>query len=269
MRKLPFAFLLIFSAMCGIGCEKVIHVHPVNPEEKVVIEAVLTNRAGGNVVMISEATGTDATSGGDGISGAFVTIRDSDGKIDTLGEMSKGIYGKESLVGTIGKTYWIFVVLTDGYATTAQSTMPSPVPIDTVFLKEDRANIHSAPRQLVNISYQDPADQANYYRFVQYVNGVRENEVFIRSDQLTNGNHNTAVLRYPKSDNNDIVSGDQIRVEMQCIDKSAYDYLRSMDRGALGDAILATPANPSTNFSQGALGYFTAHTVEERTFKAP
>jgi hypothetical protein len=62
-------------------------------------------------------------------------------------------------------------------------------------------------------------------------------------------------------------AGDQLQVDMYCIDVNVYNYFnqlsQSVGTGAFNTA--ASPANPSTNFSNGAYGVFSAHTVSTKT----
>jgi hypothetical protein len=50
---------------------------------------------------------------------------------------------------------------------------------------------------------------------------------------------------------------------MYCIDKNVYNYFFSLLQvtGNNGGFQSASPDNPITNISGGALGYFSAHTV--------
>jgi hypothetical protein len=50
---------------------------------------------------------------------------------------------------------------------------------------------------------------------------------------------------------------------MNCVDKNVYDYFFTLS-GVTGNNGFqtATPANPVSNISNGALGYFSAHTTQ-------
>ncbi len=53
---------------------------------------------------------------------------------------------------------------------------------------------------------------------------------------------------------------------MMCIDAAVYKYWYSfLTGGASGDSNSASPANPVTNIKGGALGYFSAHTLQTKT----
>lgn len=55
-------------------------------------------------------------------------------------------------------------------------------------------------------------------------------------------------------------------IEMECIDKSVFDYFESLGNSAMGPRNSSSPANPYTNLTGGLLGFFSAHTVERREY---
>ena len=58
--------------------------------------------------------------------------------------------------------------------------------------------------------------------------------------------------------------GDTVTVEMQCIDKTVYEYFNSFGNLGMGPSS-STPANPYTNLNGAVLGYFSAHTSERKS----
>ena len=218
--------------------------------------------------MISQTKDFSADNTFAGVSGAAVHITEQGGATTLLTETATGIYEAPGISGTSGKTYELSVIV-NGQTFTASSTMPQPVNMDSIFFTDD--NVMGKTRKLVNVQYNDPAVTGNNYRFIQYVNGLKEQQIFIRNDDLTNGNTSITKLRYLRSneDDNDIKRGDQITVGMLCIDAAVYKYWYSLNRSATGGGQMsATPANPVTNISGGALGYFSAHTLQSKTLVA-
>jgi hypothetical protein len=66
----------------------------------------------------------------------------------------------------------------------------------------------------------------------------------------------------------DVKKGDVITVEMQCLDKGSYEYFYSLfSIGNNGPGGGATPTNPVSNISGGALGYFSAFTSQKQTIE--
>jgi hypothetical protein len=56
---------------------------------------------------------------------------------------------------------------------------------------------------------------------------------------------------------------------MMCIENAVFKYWFSLNQSATGNSQSASPANAVSNISGGALGYFSAHTVETREIVAP
>jgi hypothetical protein len=262
MRYIAVIILLLI----GTSCEKVINIQLDTADKKYVVEGVLTNQPGTCMVLLSQTKDFDADNEFTGVSGATIQITEKDGPVTRLTETSAGVYQATNLTGTSGKTYSLSVSV-NGQSFLASATMPAQVNMDSLFITNDEGS--GGKRKLANVQYNDPANAANYYRFVQYVNGVKEKQVFVRNDELTNGNLSITKLRYPKNDDgqpdNTIKTGDRVQIDMQCIDSAVYKYWYSLNRSATGDGNSATPANPVTNMTGGALGYFSAHTLQSRT----
>jgi hypothetical protein len=57
---------------------------------------------------------------------------------------------------------------------------------------------------------------------------------------------------------------------MLCLDEAIYKYWYSLrSGGGDGTGSTAAPANPLTNIKGGALGYFSAHTINRKKVIAP
>ena len=258
---------VIITWLICTSCEKVVNIKLDTADKKYVVEGVLTNQPGTCMVLLSQTKDFDASNDFTGVSGATVQISEKDGAVTRLTETSTGVYQAANFTGTSGKTYTLSVSI-NGQSFLALSTMPAQVNMDSIFITEDEAP--GGNRKMANVQYNDPAKVANNYRFIQYVNGVKEQEIFVRNDELTDGNLTITKLRYPKNDNdepdNSIKTGDLVKIDMQCIDSAIYKYWYSLNRSATGGGQnSATPANPVTNMTGGALGYFSAHTLQNRT----
>jgi hypothetical protein len=125
--------------------------------------------------------------------------------------------------------------------------------------------------KLANIEYNDPAGIVNQYRFVRYRNGVKTKNIFINNDDLSDGRHTATKLFVGDNDSEEdrLVSGDVVRIDMLCIDAAVYKYWYSLEQSATGETTSAAPANPVTNITGGALGYFSAHTFQSKTMSVP
>jgi len=100
---------------------------------------------------------------------------------------------------------------------------------------------------------QDIANVKNFFQFNLYNNHERVVGNFIQSDQYNDGNMMMEPLFADGID-----SGDTIDVVMFGIEETVYDYFYTLQQNEQG----ATPANPTSNFSGGCLGYFSVRTKD-------
>ncbi|QEC52433.1 uncharacterized protein DUF4249 [Anseongella ginsenosidimutans] len=267
--RLFAALLLTLPAILLASCEKVIDLDLKGVEAKYVIEGTLTNEAGGCRVLISQTKDFDENNDFPGISGAVVSISSQGSEAPVLlTETEPGIYEASSFAGSSGTTYLLEVII-GGTTYTASSTMPEQVNMDTIYVTEE--NIFGENWKLANIEFPDPAGIENKYRYIQYINGEKTEGFYTRDDELVDGRtFETKLYMDPGTDEEDrIQSGDELTIEMQCIDADMYTYWFSLEQGATGDGSPATPANPVSNIRGGALGYFSAHTTQVKTMIAP
>jgi hypothetical protein len=269
MKNINYMILLLLLVLSS--CEKAIDLKLPDNAPKYVIEGVLTNEAGGCRATISQTKAFTDDNHFNGISGATVSIL-ANGITKVLAETSAGVYQDLTFTGIPGNTYQLKVQI-DGKIFTASCTMPQPVPLDSVYVREQQGtNKDGSPLKYAIAQYRDPAAAQNYYRFIQYVNGKKEKTVFIANDEFTNGNVVNNRLSF-SNDNDDsarnIRSGDRITVELLCLAPAVYQYWYSLKNNAGGDGNNAAPSNPDTNLSGGALGYFSVHTIQRKIVVAP
>ena len=266
MRYFKYQYLLAgFASFSTLfGCKKVIDVNLKNASIQTVITGEITDEPGPYQVIISKTVNFNADNNFPPVSGAFVTIAVKS-HIDTLSETSPGIYSTHTIRGRSGSSYSLYVSV-QGQVYTATSVMPQPVPLDSIsFLSGRKDNLYAVA------NFQDPAGVANYYQFIEYANGIqfgngRGNSVF--SDRLSDGRY---VNRLLYDDSTNIKSGITLTVQMNCIDQPVYNYLNQLlqSSGNGGGFSSPTPANPTSNITGGALGYFSANTITSRSVQIP
>ena len=59
--------------------------------------------------------------------------------------------------------------------------------------------------------------------------------------------------------------GDTVTYELISLDKGAYEYFNSLQELVNVNPGSAAPSNPVSNFSNGALGYFSAWSSDSKT----
>lgn len=261
----------LFAASLS-SCEKAINLKLTDATPKYVIEGVLTNQSGGCKVSLSQTKNFTDNNDVIGVDGAQVSITD-DNVVYPLTPTNTGVYQNTTLKGAYGHIYKLSVTVA-GKSFTSTCAMPAAVALDSIYLvKSDFGNNKDGTiRKFVTVKYHDPAATKNYYRFVQYVNNRKEESILLDNDEFTNGQEVNTRLNFNNSNDDparDIRPGNQVIIEMQCIDPAVYKYFFSLTTGATGDGNNAAPANPLSNITGGALGYFSVHTVQRKTLTAP
>ena len=271
MKKLknhiaPF-FLLLFVST---SCQKVINVDVKNAEKKFVVEAIVTDQPGESIVKLSTTKNISETNEFPGVSGAIITITDNAGNAYAFQETTAGNYQNAGFTGESGKTYFLEVKI-DGNTFTARSMMSQKVSLDTLYITDDV--LFGESRKLANIAFQDPPGKGQCYRYIQYINGNKSKPIFVNNDDYIDGKYVDTKLWYVVEDEDDeeekIKTGDTVRIDMLCIEPAVYKYWFSVFQSATGESQSASPANPVSNISGGALGYFSAHTFQSLTVQVP
>ena len=266
MKYLKIKYLVKGLLLTSIlfGCKKVINLNLSNAAPQTVIIGEVNNRQGPYTVTISKSVNYSSDNVFPPVSGAFVTIS-GNGVVDTLSETTPGDYTTHNLVGKPGESYSLYVAA-EGKVYTATSLMPEQVHLDSIsFISGFNNNLFAVA------NFQDPPGVANYYEFIEYANGVRFNDgrgVSVFDDRLSDGRY---INRLLYDDSADIKPGIKLRVQMNCIDAAVYNYWNELLQISSGGAGFSspTPANPTSNITGGALGYFSAFSESGKSIQIP
>lgn len=261
MKKIHWVLAVIGVIVLATSCQKIINIDLNSANPAIVIVGNINDQPGPYTVTLSQTVNFSQPNTFPGVSGALVTISDNTGIIDTLTETTTpGTYNTHKTIGIQGRTYTLNVTA-NGKTYTAVSTMPQKVNFDTLVIEQ---KIGGGFRNTNDTTYtpeivlQDPASITNYYRFIETVNDTLLTNVNALNDQYFNGRYIAYPLRHKLN------VGDSVKVEMQCIDYGTYEYLSTLGE-ASGGTTGVTPANPVSNISNNALGYFSAHTSQYRS----
>jgi len=210
------------------------------------------------------------------ISGALVTI--TDGTVITqLQESSTeaGTYETgANFYGVPGHTYKLLVEQVDllgngSYVSdSASSYLPNPIPIDSVQVaKEDFYTEGWA----VKLFAQDPEEEGNCYAFKAYINGKLDTDtlsnITTTDDKLFNGKQTNGIIVFFYEELNKVEDTDTVTLEMMTINRNYMNFLLSVQTAVQGSNPLFSgpPANISTNFKNGAMGFFTAFSLSRKS----
>ena len=260
--------ILLLAAFTLTSCEKVIDLDLSTAGTQVVIEGTVSNQLTPWTVRVSQSSGFHENGGGPVIPNATVSIAISGiNSPESLTYAGNGLYQSRPLRGEPGRTYTL-TVAANGRTYVAVSTMPAVVPIKRVMLENQPVG-----GPVSYAEFTDPAGVKNYYRWVLYVNDQPRRDLFVLDDRLYSGVVNVrqalSILDGPgtNAQTDKLKPGDRVTVEMQSVDQGVYTYLAGLLQLLIGDA--ATPANPTSNLSGGALGYFSAHSSTRQTTIVP
>jgi hypothetical protein len=262
--------LFLFSLVIFLpSCERVVSIDLNKANPHLVIEGNIKDQTGPYSVVLSK-TGNyfEQSLTFPSVSNALVVITNDLGQIDTLKETSlKGTYQTSKITGESGRTYFL-TVNAEGNLYTSTSSMPQKIYIDTLYAKP-RREFDGDRGYDIYVAFKDPPQLGNYYRLnvkASYLlpsDSIDGRRYRLYSDKLTNGNEMTERVRAGRN----VSAGDTVTVELLAIDKPTYDYFNTLSNILTSDraASSLSPANPNSNITNGALGYFAAYTVDRKS----
>jgi hypothetical protein len=178
-------------------------------------------------------------------------------------ESRPGVYVVRNIRGSPGHTYTLKVEA-EGKIYTATSTMPRQVRIDTLGIST--TNFLGTTRRTISFDYQDPPGIKNYYRCILKANGILSKQDFLFDDNFTDGKK---VVQELFDLDLDLQQSDVADIELHCVDSVIYRYWQGLNQNQNRGGASTTPANPVSNISNGALGYFSAYTRQTRVVRIP
>ena len=242
-----------------LACEKEIDIDLHSVEPRVVIEGIVKQDSLARV-KVSRTLDFDDATGYPDLQGVLIHLKDDAGNEETLEQSASGWYVSKQLTGMPGRTYTLSVTYEeDTYI--ASSFMPPPVAIDSLTMYQ--MPVMDFPIPMVH--FKDPAGEVNqYYRALLFINGEQNPNIreFVISAEFMDGSAIRQFLSTSIPGDEDAVNkGDELTIELQCIDKGAYLFFSSLTQ-------MSGSTNPTTNIQGGALGYFSACTAHRMSIIA-
>ena len=244
--------LILLASMAS--CRKEIDLKLKDTEPQFVIEGVVTAGDSLHYILITKTVSFSAENVFPGVSGALVKVSDGNGKVFSFSEVSPGRYENYSKEFVEGQTYTL-TVEAEGQTFQAKSKIPKIVPLmGAVYLP----NQFFGNEGLILIPvYKDEVGTPNFYTFrYKDVNDAdKDSGLNIRDDEFSDGQFNQQpIFGYS------LEVGDTVMLEMTGIDDLLYKYYFSKIQNT--DPNSGAPANPVSNISNNALGYFSARNVQ-------
>lgn len=254
--------LIIGLITCLSSCEKVIEIDLNEANPAIVIEANVHNNSDSCLVRITKTGSYFKAYSAEMVSGADIVLENEFFRY-RYNEIEDGIY-KLAKIGKLALGEYVLKVTVGGESYEAASEMPSPVKIEYLVSEYEEGSLFEDGGYRVNFGFKDPEFENNYYRIRYYINDSlqnSENDYFLIDDDVFNGNSLEMAIYGERFDENDTV-----KVELMSIDKNTYEYFNTF-QNIIGDDRMdtAAPANPNSNFNNGALGYFSAYSSDFKT----
>ncbi|MFM9908650.1 MAG: DUF4249 domain-containing protein [Chitinophagaceae bacterium] len=195
-----------------------------------------------------------------------------------------GYYQTTHLIGIVGRTYYL-KILYGGKEYTANETMPAVTSLDSVGVGIKYSLKEPRPYKVARLYFAEPANELNYYLAPTsggggidedlrlYVPIFSQRQCFqatLFDDRLL-GNYVNGVF-VDETCAREQLASDLIsewgNVYLLGLSKNNHDYIKVLfdQLKSDGGTYKPTPANPPTNLSNGALGYFGASAVSRKFY---
>ena len=262
IRFFKIGVLVIFTLS---ACEEIIKIDLQGTDPRIVIEGSISDSPGPYRVTLTKTTDYFDPSDYPAVTGATVVISDDLGSLDTLVETDQGVYETTTIMGDYSRTYTLDVTA-EGKKYSASARLPERIDIDSIQLEYYPETYYYEEAYWLHCHFTDPRDTANFYRVKVFKNDTLDKNIYGIDDKFIDGN---PVDLFVWGDS--FVPGDTAILELVAMDAQVYDYFLTLAnlRYSGGDGSYSTPANPNTNLSNDALGYFGAFAIARDTIIIP
>jgi hypothetical protein len=259
-------YLYIFLMLILLtSCEETIQLDLDQVEPKIVVEGLLTNRLGDQYVKVTKTVDFYASGGAEKITNANIKLIDDLGEEYSFNQTSPGYYlPVVDFAGVVGRSYSLSVEV-DGVFYQSEDQLLRVPEIDSLGYSlngdPDQDRIDSGHLYDLLLYMKEPKETTDYYLFK-----------FYRNDSLTFTNANDIYLLTDEA-LSESISGfpgpvyyaeqDTARMDMFSVTRNGYVYFSDLTNLLFNDGGLfgPVPANPRSNMSNGALGFFQVSAV--------
>jgi hypothetical protein len=261
MKRVPILLTVIILLT---SCEEVIEIKLDYMNPGLVVEGVINDLDNQCIIKLSKTTDYFNYRTNPTVSDAVITLTDDAGTRVNFNEEESGKYIVESFQSKPDIRYTL-KILSEGEEYVADATIPRRVNVDSLTYQYNPESIIYEVGYVVSCHFSDPEEYRNFYRLKTYnINDKTKakNSRDLYNDDFFNGNNVNL------SWSNDVYQElDTVIVELYSLDIRTYNYYRTLFTISDGAEMMSmtTPANPNTNISNGALGYFGAYSVSRDT----
>ena len=266
-RNHLYLVILVCIGLINSSCRKVIDIELKEANPRLVVESIISDKNVPFEVKLSTTQNYFSQSEPPAVTSALVIISDDMGNIDTLLHTINGIYKTPiSKQGVEDRTYRLYIK-NKNKEYTAFAKLNGQLPMDSIsYTYLNKSFGFLEPGYYINLHTFERPKEGDFYRWLLFRNDTLLIDPFkymYADDKLVNGNK--IDLQFPFRYN----PNDSVRIVQWAINKEYFDYLTDLDTqlGRSGSPFDAPPANPRTNLSNGALGYFAAVASQEKSLR--
>ncbi|MCB2409515.1 DUF4249 domain-containing protein [Hymenobacter lucidus] len=267
------AFLLAACLLPLTGCLDVVDVDIPEGRPLLAVDGEITDQPGPYYVTLTKTAPYFDEAELPRVTGAVLTLTDSEGHSETLRETSPGRYATSTLQGKIGNQY-VLTIRAEGEEYRAETEIRRTPEIDSI-RAEFRAKSPTDDEGYYILYYgKETPGVGDYYRFKVYHNGQllnRPGDLIVTNDEMVDGNYINGVELTDEEGSGGIPfkKGDKVRVEALSLPRDYFYFLNEMVTQINNVGLFSTPpANVRTNVrnvqpgsDKAAVGYFAGHTL--------
>ncbi|WP_040279596.1 DUF4249 domain-containing protein [Psychroserpens damuponensis] len=277
--KTHIKLIILLVALAFTACEDVIDVDVPTGQTRLVIEGSLDWEKGttGNnqTIKLSTSTPYFQTATIPIVTGASVKVTNIDTNQEFIFiDQNDGTYTISNFVPIIGNTYNLEVIH-NNETYTATETLTAVSEINSV--TQSLEGGFDDELLEVNVYFDDPADEDNFYLFSFYEQGDLFSTIEDLSDEFVNGNEIHNFFEKDDDDDNDqapFQAGDIVDIQLYGISEGYYNYVRILIEQYYGggDPFSSTAAEVrgncinETNSDNYAYGYFRVTEVVKTSY---
>ena len=239
-----------------LSCEELIEVDLNDSDPKLVIEAEITNNGNKQEILISRTVNFDDDKPFEPIVNAQVTLTNNHGKSFHFPHDKNGVYVSPNFISLNTSDTYFLNVEVDGQQYNSTSKMDEYVEIDSLGVTKEE--IFGDSYYFINMKFHDPAGVPNYYKYNISINGSPFEFSGAYRDKFYDGKQITQQIGGGNLD--DFKLGDEVIVRRSSVSKETYKYWSEVQAANPGNA---APGNPTSNISNGALGYFSISNAKD------
>lgn len=254
---------IIILLICSSCYQDIVDLDISNIDRQIVIVGKIVEGNTSNYISINRVGSLSDADDFPPVIEAEVILSDDLGNTEQLYEDTPGRYKTNSIMGEAGRTYTLQINV-DANEYHALSQMPEPIEPDSIFVYKT-SQYHNS--HYLSFSFADKEQKRDYLMIRIYIND-NSNEIYFYNDEYSNGNYITL-----DGDNfySKFYPGDMVKVVVATLDEDTYRYYTLLfnedeladedDEDDFSDLIASPEFNPVNNFTNNALGYFSAQVI--------